>query len=105
MASEAVAADPENSDKLDTLGFICNRMSRFPEAREHLERALANQGINNADILEHLGDTYSKSGDAAGAQSMWRSAMQKRELRSLKLKQTSIIERIKLKISAASPSN
>lgn len=101
MASEVVTSDPENSNQLDTLGFICNRMSRFKEAREHLEHALANQGINNPDILEHLGDTYSKLGDAAGAQTMWRSALQRRKAAALKLRQTTVIERIKQKISAA----
>jgi tetratricopeptide (TPR) repeat protein len=81
MASEAVTSDPEDSNRLDTLGFICNRMSRFQEARKHLEHALASQGINNPDILEHLGDTYSKLGDAAKAQTMWRNALKSVGLR------------------------
>jgi alpha-tubulin suppressor-like RCC1 family protein/tetratricopeptide (TPR) repeat protein len=100
MAAEAVASSPENSNQLDTLGFICNRMSRFPEAREHLEHALANQGVNNPDILEHIGDTYSKLGDAAGAQAMWRKALQRREAEPRKLRRPSIMERLQQKLAA-----
>jgi alpha-tubulin suppressor-like RCC1 family protein/tetratricopeptide (TPR) repeat protein len=100
MAFEAVASDPENSDSLDTLGFICNRMSRFPEAQKYLEHALANQGVNDPDILEHLGDTYSQSGNAQGAQAMWRDALQRREAEAPRIKQPAIIERIKKKIAS-----
>ncbi len=99
MAAEAVAADPENSNQLDTLGFICNRLSRIQEARGHLEHALANQGVNNPDILEDLGDTYSKLGDAAEAQTMWRNALQKREAAAPKLRQPAIIERLQQKLA------
>ena len=100
MASEAVTSDPEDSSRLDTLGFICNRMSRFQEARKHLEHALASQGIDNPDILEHLGDTYSKLGDAAKAKTMWRNALQKREAAALKLRQPALIERLQQKLAA-----
>jgi alpha-tubulin suppressor-like RCC1 family protein/tetratricopeptide (TPR) repeat protein len=100
MAAAAVASDPESSNHLDTLGFICNRMSRFPEAREHLEHALANQGVNNPDILEHIGDTYSKLGDAAGAQAMWRNALQRREAEAPNLRKPAIMERLQQKLAA-----
>jgi alpha-tubulin suppressor-like RCC1 family protein/tetratricopeptide (TPR) repeat protein len=102
MAAEAVTSEPENSYQLDTLGFICNRMSRFPEAREHLEHALANQGVNNPDILEHMGDTYSKLGDAAGAQTMWRNALQRRQAEAPKLRKSAIVERIQKKLAESS---
>ena len=101
MALAAVSLDPDNSNQLDTLGFICNRMSRFSEAREHLERALANQGVNNPDILEHLGDTYSNLGDAAGAQAMWRNALQRRQTEPPKLRKSAIAERIQKKLAPA----
>ncbi len=100
MAAKAVASDPESSNHLDTLGFICNRMSRFPEAQKHLEHALANQGVNNPDILEHIGDTYSKLGDAAGAQAMWRKALQRREAEAPNLRRPAIMERIQQKLAA-----
>jgi uncharacterized protein HemY len=69
----------------------------LPSEAEH---ALASQGINNPDILEHLGDTYSKLGDAAKAQTMWRNALQKREAAALKLRQPAIIERLQQKLAA-----
>jgi tetratricopeptide (TPR) repeat protein len=100
MAAAAVASDPESSNHLDTLGFICNRMSRFPEAREHLEHALANQGVNDPDILEHIGDTYSKLGDAAGAQAMWRNALQRREAEAPNVRKPVTMERLQQKLAA-----
>ena len=99
MASEAVTSDPEDSNRLDTLGFICNRTSRFQEARKHLEHALASQGINNPAILEHLGDTYSKLGDAAGAEAMWRNALQRRQAEAPQLRKSAIVERIQKKLA------
>ena len=100
MASEAVISDPEDSNRLDTLWFICNRTSRFQEARKHLEHALASQGINNPAILEHLGDRYSKLGDAAKAETMWRNVLEKRDAAALKLRQPAIIERLQQKLAA-----
>jgi len=99
-ASQAVGSDPENSDSLDTLGFICYRMSRFPEAQTYLEHAFANQGMNNADILEHLGDAYSQS-NPSRAQELWREALQRREAEPAKIKQAEVVERIKGKIAAS----
>jgi alpha-tubulin suppressor-like RCC1 family protein/tetratricopeptide (TPR) repeat protein len=101
LALAAVSLDPDNSDQLDTLGFVCNRMSRFSEAREHLERALANKGVNDPDILEHLGDSYSKLGDATGAQAMWRNALQRRQAEAPKLRKSAVVERIQKKLAGS----
>ena len=76
-------------------------MSRFSEARGHLERALANQGANDPDILEHLGDTDSSLGDTAGAQAMWRDALRRRQTEPPKVRNSAIAERIQKKLAAA----
>jgi len=104
MAHLAVSADPENADRLDTLGFICNRMARFDEARVHLEHALANSGLRDPDILEHLGDTYSKLGDLPAAQAMWKKALESHETEP-PLGKSSSIKRIREKLQTAQPQN
>ena len=100
MARKVVSLDPDNSNELDTLGFVCNRMSRFPEARQYLEKALADQGVNNPDILEDLGDTYSNLGDVAQAQAMWREALKRRQAEAPKRRRPMTIERLQRKLAA-----
>jgi alpha-tubulin suppressor-like RCC1 family protein/Flp pilus assembly protein TadD len=101
MARLAVSMESEASYRLDTLGFVCYRMGRFAEARGYLEQALANGGMKDSDLLEHLGDTYSALGEAVAAAAMRRAAIQRLEAEPPKLRKSAVIERVRQKLAAA----
>ena len=95
LARLAVAAEPGNASFLDSLGWVLYKRGRFDEARQHLERSIgadagggaadapggdetgAGPGAPAADdgpdavVLDHLGDTLYRQGNAEAAGAQW----------------------------------
>ncbi len=76
LGLRAVANDPENPAFLDTVGWIYFKKKQFAEARDWITRAV-DTGRASAAVYEHLGDTYDRLGDAAGARKYWQEALSK----------------------------
>ena len=72
MIGRAVAAEPDNAAYRDSLGWICYRLGRYPEAVVELEKAAAKEPVG--DVLEHLGDAQLKAGQVEKADAAWRRA-------------------------------
>jgi tetratricopeptide (TPR) repeat protein len=66
--------EPDQSNYQDTYAWILYKQGKFVQAREWLEKALANGGKSNSVILEHLGDTYSQLHNMIKALEYWNKA-------------------------------
>jgi tetratricopeptide (TPR) repeat protein len=66
--------EPDQSNYQDTYAWILYKQGKFVQAKEWLEKALENGGKNNAVILEHLGDVYSKLNNIVKALEYWNKA-------------------------------
>jgi tetratricopeptide (TPR) repeat protein len=71
----ALLIDPWNGAYLDSLGWVYLKLGRLSDARDPLERA-AREFPKDATVLEHLGDFYDRTGDAARARTYWRRALE-----------------------------
>jgi tetratricopeptide (TPR) repeat protein len=84
MATKAVAAKPDNTSYLDTMGWIYFRLGEYKEAAEYVKKAIE-KGEVSAVVYEHLGDIYYKMDNKKGALEQWNIALQldanNRELR------------------------
>jgi DNA-binding SARP family transcriptional activator/tetratricopeptide (TPR) repeat protein len=64
----------------DSLGFIHQQLASFPRSVECYERSAQlyrdlGDRFNEADTLDHLGDTQLRAGDAAAARATWHRAL------------------------------
>ena len=75
LIQAALSLDPWNGAYLDSLGWVYVKLGRLDDARDPLERA-AREFPNDATVLEHLGDYYDRTGDAARAKTYWRRALE-----------------------------
>ena len=75
-AKDVVPADNQpNAAYIDSLGWVLYRRGRWPEARRELERAVAlPDGAGDPVVWDHLGDVYSRLGEAARARKAWEKA-------------------------------
>jgi tetratricopeptide (TPR) repeat protein len=73
MVQAAVAAEPENTAYLDSLGWALYRLERYDEAIVYLEKAAADDHGDGV-ILDHLGDAYAGAGRTDEALAAWRRA-------------------------------
>jgi Flp pilus assembly protein TadD len=71
----ALAIDPWNGAYLDSLGWVYLKSGRLEDARDPLERA-AREFPKDATVIEHLGDYYDRTGDAARAKTFWKRALE-----------------------------
>lgn len=76
MSYRTVKAEPSNWTYLDTYAWILFKEERYSEAHIYIDEALKNGGRAHADIIEHAGDIYFKSGDKAGALVLWKEALE-----------------------------
>ncbi|HEX4825483.1 MAG TPA: tetratricopeptide repeat protein [Candidatus Polarisedimenticolaceae bacterium] len=74
LVRKALAIDPWNGAYLDSLGWVYFKMDRLDDAREPLDRAVR-EFPRDPTVLEHLGDYYEKTGDAARAKGYWKRAL------------------------------
>jgi len=74
MAEIAIAAVPDNTSYLDTIGWVHFKLGNYREAKNYLEKAIEIGG-ESAVMLEHLGDIVFKLGDTQKAKSLWQKAL------------------------------
>jgi len=94
MIQKAVDLEPDNGAYQDSLGWIYFKMGRLDEALFHLSLAkqmLADQGINDPTVYDHIGDVYYTKDDIVNAKDYWKKAKKLS-------KNKSEIEKIELKI-------
>ncbi len=73
LIKRALEKSPENGAYLDSLGWVFFKQGKFAEAVDTLESA--NQQLpDSVEILMHLGDAYSKTGELEKARSVWQQA-------------------------------
>jgi len=70
----ALAAEPDNTAYLDSLGWVLYRQGRYHEALVPLESAAKLSSSPDPTIHEHLGDTLSKLGRDQEALQAWAQA-------------------------------
>ncbi|RZJ01549.1 MAG: tetratricopeptide repeat protein [Brevundimonas sp.] len=70
MLARAHAADPENGNIQDSLGWAQYRLGQYETAVDTLEQAVAKQP-SNAEIVDHLGDAYWQVGRKREANWQW----------------------------------
>jgi tetratricopeptide (TPR) repeat protein len=75
MAAKAVAARPDNSSYLDTMGWVYFRLGEYKEASDYVKKAIE-KGEVSAVVYEHLGDIYYRMNDKRGALEQWNIALQ-----------------------------
>ena len=73
MAEIAIAADPNNTSYLDTIGWVYFKLGNYREAKNNLEKAIEIGG-ERAVMLEHLGDIMFKLGDTQKAKLLWQKS-------------------------------
>ncbi len=73
MVEIAIAAAPDNTSYLDTIGWVYFKLGKYKEAKNYLEKAIEIGG-ESAVMLEHLGDVMSKLGDTQKAKMLWQKA-------------------------------
>ena len=73
LIEQALALKPDDPFILDSLGWTYYRLGNHGEAVRHL-RAAFNQRAD-AEIAAHLGEVLWVTGDRAGAESIWKSAL------------------------------
>jgi tetratricopeptide (TPR) repeat protein len=74
LIERAVAAEPEDGNIQDSLGWAHYRMGRFDEAVTVLERAIGLEP-GSATINDHLGDAYWQVGRRREARYQWQRAL------------------------------
>jgi tetratricopeptide (TPR) repeat protein len=74
MAEIAIAAVPDNTSYLDTIGWVHFKLGNYREAKNYLEKAIEIGG-ESAVMLEHLGDIVFKLGETQKAKSLWQKAL------------------------------
>ena len=82
MSAKSLEKEPDNATYVDTFAWILFQQGRYVEAKEYIDKAVRllteagkvdNQ--DNANIIEHAGDIYSKAGDLKGALELWQRAL------------------------------
>lgn len=73
MVEIAIAADPDNTSYLDTIGWVHYKLGNYAEAKKFLEEAIKIGG-ERAVMLDHLGDVMFKLGDVQKAKMLWQKA-------------------------------
>lgn len=74
LSKKTLEMDFNNSNNLDTYGWILYKMRRYEDAKFYLEKAVAVAGEQvSAVILEHLADTEFRLGNEANALKIWQA--------------------------------
>ena len=73
LIEQALALKPDDPFILDSLGWTHYRLGNHAEAVRHLRAAFTQRA--DAEIAAHLGEVLWVTGDRAGAESIWKSAL------------------------------
>lgn len=71
MSALTVKMEPENATYIDTYAWIFFKQGNFPLAKLYIERAIANDKTNSAELADHYGDILYFSGEAEKAVEQW----------------------------------
>jgi tetratricopeptide (TPR) repeat protein len=74
MATKAVAAQPDNTSFLDTIGWVYFRLGEYKQAEMYIKKAI-DKGEVSPVVHEHLGDTYYMMKDVERAMEQWKIAL------------------------------
>ena len=74
MSSKLIKEHPENPTYLDTYAWVLFKVGKYKEAKEHIEKAIANSDNVSGEVLEHYGDILFKLDDIDGAVKQWENA-------------------------------
>jgi len=74
MSKKCIEKEANNSTYLDTYAWILFKLKRFDKAKEYIERAIANNGSNSSEIVEHYGDILIVFGEREKALMQWKKA-------------------------------
>ena len=103
LIKKAVAMDPEKGEYLDSLGWFYFRKGDAERALTELLRAQENilreTKKDDATVLEHIGDTYSKLGKVVEALNYWQKSLSIEDNKKVAEK----IENAKQKVTSGSP--
>ncbi len=75
LVDRALSQEPDNGYIIDSRGWIFYKQGRYEQARAELERAL--EKVEDAVILEHLGDTHFMLNDQDQARRFYQRALVK----------------------------
>ncbi len=75
MAKRAIAAKPDNTSYLDTMGWIYFRLGQYDRAESYIRKAI-DKGEASAVVYEHLGDVEYKLNNKTQAMEYWNKALQ-----------------------------
>ncbi|MDH4135013.1 MAG: tetratricopeptide repeat protein, partial [Gammaproteobacteria bacterium] len=73
LIEQALAEKPDDPFILDSMGWVQYRLGKHAEALRYLRLALEKRP--DAEIAAHLGEVLWVTGDRAGAESVWKSAL------------------------------
>jgi len=74
MATKAVAAQPDNTSYLDTIGWVYFRLGDYKQAEMYIKKAI-DKGEASPVVHEHLGDIYYEMRDVERAMEQWKIAL------------------------------
>ncbi|MGI6218528.1 MAG: tetratricopeptide repeat protein [Bacteroidaceae bacterium] len=75
MSKITIEEEPYNSTYLDTYAWILHRLGKAEEARTYIDRCLALDKEQSAELLDHAGDIYFALGLKAEAIDFWQKAL------------------------------
>lgn len=73
LSQQAVTASPNHAEFIDTYGFVLFQMEDYSKAKVEFDKAYAID-TNNKAVLEHIGDTFFKTGNVQEAIVWWEKA-------------------------------
>jgi tetratricopeptide (TPR) repeat protein len=76
LSEAALKAEPKNGAYLDTMGWIEFWLGHYEDAIDFLKKAIK-YSPDGADIYEHLGDVYAKTGNKSKAEKYYRHGLEK----------------------------
>lgn len=74
MSFKTVKAEPQNGTYLDTYAWVLFVKGNYTQAKLYIDMAMEAEGEKSADVVEHCGDIYFKTGYTEEAIQYWRQA-------------------------------
>ena len=76
MIAKALAAEPENTAYLDSMGWVLFKLGKIDQAIPLIEKACEKSvGGSDETLLDHLGDVYDKAQQPAKALEAWKKGL------------------------------
>lgn len=74
LSASVIRERPDDATSIDTYAWVLFKMTRYADAREYIDRALAAMTELSAEVLHHAGDIYFMAGLPDEALAFWRRA-------------------------------